>query len=318
MSGTVYCIGPLVLDRILTVDDLPGHDEKVFIKSTEERAGGPPLNGAWALTRLGEDARLVSTIGDDGEGVRLLQWLADHDMSTEAVEVEADSTTASATIIVDRTGEKAILIDPVANETLATIGAKVTLQSDDTVISNFFHPDAVARLFDRAENKGLERLIDLELPEIERWGWQAMEAILPFASIVVTNRQMLEAWMKKTGIDLSLVEGARELARFLSADGKRRAVVTLGASGLVAMESDQIRHIPALQVTPRNTTGAGDVFLAGLASAMRRRSRFEEACMFATACSAVFLQDGICDFEKARKRLQLMIREEHGHQYSGD
>ncbi len=309
MSGAIYCLGPLVLDRVLIVDDLPGHDEKAFIKTKEERAGGPPLNCAWALSRLGEDARLVSTIGDDGEGALLMQWLAERDMSTEAVDVKAGSATASATIIVDRTGEKAILIDPVPVETLAVIGDTISLQEDDTVISNFFHPEAVARMFDRAAKKNIERMIDLELPEIERWGWQAMENILPFASFVVTNRQVLEAWMARTGNDRPIAEAAETLARFLSGNGSRKAVVTLGSDGLVAIDGDQVHRFTAHKVTPRNTTGAGDVFLAGLATAMRRGRRFEKALAFGTAAAAHFLETGRCDGQGAEALMKENIKE---------
>lgn len=309
MSGAVYCLGPLVLDRVLTVDDLPGHDEKAFIKKKEERAGGPPLNCAWALSRLGEDARLVSTIGDDGEGAILMQWLAERDMSTEAVDVKADSATASATVIVDRTGEKAILIDPVPVETLAVIGYAVTLQTDDTVVSNFFHPEAVARMFDRAAEKGIDRLIDLELPEIERWGWQAMENILPFASLVVTNRQVLEAWMARSGNERPIDEAAEELARLLAADGSRKAVVTLGSDGLVAIDGDAVHRVGAFRVTPRNTTGAGDVFLAGLAAAIRRGGRFGAALVFGTAAAAHFLETGRCDGAAAEALMKDKMKE---------
>ena len=309
MSGAIYCLGPLVLDRVLSVDDLPGHDEKAFIKEKDERAGGPPLNCAWALSRLGEDARLVSTIGDDGEGAILMQWLAERDMSTEAVDVKVDSITASATIIVDRTGEKAILIDPVPVETLAVIGDTVTLQADDTVVSNFFHPEAVARLFDRAGEKGIDRMIDLELPEIERWGWQAMENILPFASLVVTNRQVLEAWMARTGNERPINEAAEELARFLAADGRRKAVVTLGSEGLVAIDGGAVHRVGAFRVTPRNTTGAGDVFLAGLATAVRRGRRFGAALVFGTAAAAHFLETGRCDGAAAEALMKDKMKE---------
>ncbi|MAM09813.1 MAG: hypothetical protein CML23_05010 [Rhizobiaceae bacterium] len=309
MSGAIYCLGPLVLDRILTVDDLPGHDEKAFIKEKEERAGGPPLNCAWALSRLGEDARLVSTIGDDGEGAILMQWLAERDMSTEAVDVKADSITASATIIVDRTGEKAILIDPVPVETLAVIGDSVSLQADDTVVSNFFHPEAVARMFDRAAKTGIDRMIDLELPEIERWGWQAMENILPFASLVVTNRQVLEAWMARIGNERPIAEAAEGLARFLSGAGSRSAVVTLGSEGLVAIDGDAVFRLDAFKVTPRNTTGAGDVFLAGLAAAMRRGRKFKKALAFGTAAAAHFLQTGRCDGAAAEALMKDKMKE---------
>ena len=194
-------------------------------------------------------------------------------------------------------------------ETLAVIGDTVTLQPDDTVVSNFFHPEAVARLFDRAAEKGIDRLIDLELPEIERWGWRAMENILPFASLVVTNRQVLEAWMARSGNERPIDEAAEELARFLAADGRRKAVVTLGSEGLVAIDGSAVHRVGAFRVTPRNTTGAGDVFLAGLATAMRRGRRFDAALVFGTAAAAHFLETGRCDDAAAEALVKEKMKE---------
>ncbi len=302
--GAIYCLGPLVLDRILEVDDLPGHDEKAFIKTKEDRAGGPPLNCAHALAQLGEDARLASIIGDDTDGKTLLQWLADQDMSTEAVEVDMEAVTASATIIVDRTGEKAILIDPMPMSMLNAIGESIEFQTDDCVIANFFQPEAIARIFSRAGALGLDRMIDLELPEIERWGWKAMEMVLPYASLVVTNRQVLEAWMTHAEKDISIEDAALEFARLLSGYGERRVVITLGADGLVARNGTEEICLSALKVKPRNTTGAGDVFLAGLTTALRRGRTFNHALVFATACSGTFLERGCCDFKMAESRMK--------------
>jgi len=50
--------------------------------------------------------------------------------------------------------------------------------------------------------------------------------------------------------------------------------------------------MPALAVSPRDTTGAGDVCLAGFVRAERLGREFDQALAFATAAAGLFLGSG--------------------------
>ncbi|MDR3376782.1 MAG: PfkB family carbohydrate kinase, partial [Ancalomicrobiaceae bacterium] len=99
-----YCMGPVVLDRVIEVDRIPGPDDKAFVKAKYETAGGPARNVAFALAGWGERVTAASVIGDDAVGQRLLDRLYEAGVSTDAIERVPDLATASCTIIVDRAG----------------------------------------------------------------------------------------------------------------------------------------------------------------------------------------------------------------------
>jgi sugar/nucleoside kinase (ribokinase family) len=288
----IYCLGPFVLDNIVEVRRLPGQDEKTFVTRRREAAGGPARNVAAALARWGEHAVLVSAIGDDTIGRRLVQSLADDALSPRGVAILADTPTATTTVIVDATGEKAILIDPLPEAALAGIGQAITPGAGDAVVANFYHPTAVARAFAVAASRGAASFIDLELPEIERWGWDAAFKVASGADMVIANRQVLSAWMAREGSGCDMDDGAEELARKLS-QGRGRACVTLGDRGLVACEAGRIIRLPAPSIRPRDTTGAGDVFLAALVRAERVVDSFDEALALATAAAGLFLESNL-------------------------
>ena len=50
--------------------------------------------------------------------------------------------------------------------------------------------------------------------------------------------------------------------------GARRVVLTLGADGAVLATRDDIVHVPAREVTVRDTTGCGDAVVGGLLAAL--------------------------------------------------
>jgi sugar/nucleoside kinase (ribokinase family) len=301
----IHCLGPLVLDRIIEVDRLPGHDEKAFISARREAAGGPPRNVAATLAGWGEQAVLISAIGDDPAGRLLLDFLAADGLAPEAIAVTAGMATATTIIIVDATGEKAILVDPIADAVLAGVGRDLAPAAGDTVVANFYHPGAVGAAFAAAARCGAATVIDLELPEIERWGWDAAFTAAAGAGMVLTNRQVLSAWMAREGIGGTIEDGAERLARRLSG-AAGRACVTLGDRGLVACAAGRIIRLPALPVRPLDTTGAGDVLLAGFIRAERLGRGFDQALALATAAAGLFLDSGRpawAEVEAAARRL---------------
>ncbi|WP_170937069.1 MULTISPECIES: PfkB family carbohydrate kinase [Rhodomicrobium] len=290
-AATIHCLGLLVLDRIVEVDRLPGHDEKAMVAARRETAGGPARNVAAALAAWGERAVLISAIGDDAAGGLLIDSLGADGLGPEGIAVVGGMATGTTIIIVDATGEKAILIDPVAESVLAGIGRDLMPEPGDVVVANLYHPGAVTAAFAQAAACRAASVIDLELPEIERWGWDAAFETAAGAGLTLTNRQVLSAWTASVGVEGTLEDGAERLARRLAGEG-RRACVTLGDLGLVACDAGRIVRVPALPVKARDTTGAGDTFLAAFIHAERLGKSFDDALALASAAAGLFVQSG--------------------------
>jgi sugar/nucleoside kinase (ribokinase family) len=62
---------------------------------------------------------------------------------------------------------------------------------------------------------------------------------------------------------------------------------TLGAAGAVALDGDRLFHVAGLPVHAVDTTGAGDVFRAGIIYGILREWPAESMLRFANAAAAV-------------------------------
>ena len=289
MIGPVcHCLGPVVLDRILDVDKLPGADDKAFVRGQREAIGGPARNVVAALVGWGRRVSLSSVIGDDPVGATLLNQLTAAGIASDCIDIVPDLLTATTLILVDQTGERAILIEPIAETVLATIGSHLTPARGDAVITNFFHPDAVSAALATARRTGALGVIDLEWPEITRWGWDAATGVVAQADLVVTNTQVMRAFAEREGMEPGW-DAARALAFSLRPVGGR-VCVTLGSQGFLARGGDREFRGPALPVRPRDTTGAGDRFLAGLVNALLAGEAFGGALRHALAAAGLFLR----------------------------
>jgi sugar/nucleoside kinase (ribokinase family) len=278
------------VDRVFRIDHLPGHDEKVFAEGMEELAGGQGLWAARALAAWRAPVAFVTCAGDDAAGRWLLAELSAIEGLGVRLELQPNERTETCVILVDKSGEKALVLAPADATLLAGLGDDLVASPGDVVTANYFHPSLKA-IFQRARARGAYTLLDLEAPAIEAWGWDPALAILGETDIVCTNGSMLAAWAEREHIHGDLLTRARALAAFL---GRRtsKVCVTLGGDGVLAWEDGHAFHSPAETIAIRNSTGAGDTFLAGLALATLHRWPFAEAVRLASAAAAGFLSDG--------------------------
>lgn len=262
MSASVHVLGVVALDMLLHVPMIPGRDQKTFATRTEYQPGGPASFVARAAAGLGADVMLQTAVGADAEGDRLIAAFDAAGIRTDAILRLAKERTPIAMLMIDGSGEKAIVIVPVPEELLLRYGAQSHYEPGAVLVTHLLHPHAVRGAAEKVRAAGGISLLDLEWPEVTRWGWDtAMEAARDI-DVICTNAQMLT---DRLG-DASL-ESARSLAWDL-ASGRKAACVTLGSEGVVVCAEGRIVHYPALRLKADNTTGAGDTFIATLAVAL--------------------------------------------------
>jgi len=79
-----------------------------------------------------------------------------------------------------------------------------------------------------------------------------------------------------------------EAAARMLAGGRRTIVVKLGKAGALAVSpAGETVRVPALHVTPRDTTGAGDSFNAGLLAGWLRGRPLESSMRLAAVCGSL-------------------------------
>ncbi len=77
-----------------------------------------------------------------------------------------------------------------------------------------------------------------------------------------------------------------EVARDLIRAGVKQVVMTVGEAGALIVDASSAKHVPAVRVAAVDTTGAGDAFNAGIATALAFGARLEAAVEFGVIVGA--------------------------------
>jgi 1-phosphofructokinase family hexose kinase len=138
--------------------------------------------------------------------------------------------------------------------------------------------DFYAPLIESARNAGSKVFLDTS-------GDALRAGIGAKPDLVKPNRTEAEALLGRQVVDFPSAAGA---ARDLITQGAESAVITLGAQGMLWLDSGNgpalIARPPRLKVI--STVGCGDVTMAGFAFAALRGMTGENALRFAAACGA--------------------------------
>lgn len=262
---------------MLSVPLLPGHDQKVLGRFLGKQPGGVGGNVACAASRLGLRTGLVSWVGDDMEGRLVLADLRRFGVDVTHVVVEANTSTNFTTVLVDPSGEKAIIVVPTAFNTLILDSPLVAYLSDTRLVySTAYDPDQLERTARVVHAAGGLMSADIE----------------PVAGLQdETLRQVLSA------VDIAFFDAGtlgtddyEQVAQELRTAGPELVVITLGVQGALACDVQGIIHCPAFRVPVVDTTGAGDCFTAAFLAAYLRQFPLKQALMYAHAAAALSIQ----------------------------
>ena len=109
----VTVIGPAVIDILASPVDLDaiaaGSRDLDRIRMS---FGGDALNEAVALSRLGRKVRLISKVGDDVAGRRILSYMEENGIPTDDVRVQEGLDTAINIALIEKDGNRKFLMNP--------------------------------------------------------------------------------------------------------------------------------------------------------------------------------------------------------------
>ena len=116
-------VGSTNVDLVVSVPHLPVPGATVLATSSRREAGGKGANQASALAWLGADVAFVSAVGDDADGAWTLAQLASAGVDTSQVLRSTHAPTGQAVVMVDPSGENAIVVSAGANALVTAPGA---------------------------------------------------------------------------------------------------------------------------------------------------------------------------------------------------
>jgi ribokinase/sulfofructose kinase len=269
-------VGDPDLDYVYATSRVPLADEKVPGRKLGAFPGGTTANAACAAARLGLRVAAYGRVGDDADG-RLLLAANDQFGVSNAFMRVVDFPTATTLIIVDQSGEKALVFAPMPFQPLDEAEFLTVARQARVVYTMPRNLDEHRRIAALARAAGAEVAIDIEAAVAPTRAH--LEALLGSADIVFMN----EGGFRATSAAPLTTEALRPLLAF----GPRVVAVTLGARGAIAVTRDSEAQQPGFPVEMRDSTGAGDCFNAAFLAADRRGDEIAQSIRFACAAAAI-------------------------------
>lgn len=301
-------VGLSCLDLVWHVASFPPAGSRTDARAHHRHGGGPAATAAVAAARYGVESRLWAIHGDDDAGRSLLSELQGENVDVSHVRVPVGARSFVSAVLVGPDGERWIF--PYRGEGLdddpdawpidqaASVGA---------VLTDLRHPRLARAVLRAAREAGVPSVVDLgNLRDLD-----ATED----ASVVIAAREAAEellvrvgaAGARAAGAAGGLAEGpaegpaagtaagdvadASEMAEAALAALRWRddqtVAITLGDEGVVYDAGDGLRHLPALPVEVRDTTGAGDVFHGVWAAALASGADADTCARHASVAAAL-------------------------------
>ena len=275
----ITVFGSINVDLVCRVKRAPNAGETVRGSDYVLFPGGKGANQALAARRAGAAVRLVGAIGDDGMAEIALRELTAGGVDLTAVQ-RLTGTTGLAIITVDEAGENAIVVSPGTNKRAnAAAIPPGAFAKGDTLLLQMEVPFAESLVAARAARTAGARVILSVAP------YTAVPAadVAAFDMVVVNQHEAADLARHFGLADGDADATATALAMHLG----RTVITTLGPDGAVAAGGDRVIRVPALALTPVDTTGAGDTFGGVLAAFLDEGADLETAVAHAAIAGSL-------------------------------
>lgn len=271
-DGRVRVIGSLNIDLTLRVPQLPAPGATILAIGRSVAFGGKGGNQAVAAAILGAQVSFHGAVGADDGGASYREELTSRGVEVTGLVTLPDQPTGSAVVLVDESGENSIVVAPGANG--AFVGAQRADQDGAVTLMQLEVPIAALEASIARFPRDVHILNPAPMPPDP----SAVTRLLASVQILVPNRNELGQLVGReepaTLDDVDTCVGALAFPGTL--------IVTLGADGaMVYFPGGGRQHLPAPQVSPLDTSGAGDAFCGALAAALAAGHTVADAAAWA-------------------------------------
>ena len=280
----VTVLGSLNVDRIWSVAELPTRGETVLASATRTEFGGKGANQAVAACRQGARVAMMGAVGGDDDGERYRTYLSEMGVDCSAVGTERDTITGSAHVYVDARGENQIVVASGANwrvtsDSLASALPALLVRSD-VLLAQLETPAAVVSdALRQAAACGVRTILNAS-PFTSDFRWDQ-----PIDSAVINEHECRD-FFQCTPAELGTLDRAGR-SQFLEKYRLQHLVVTQGCEPTLHFSADATHVIPTYRVEPKDTVGAGDMFVGALAVKLAEGASWPEALWHANVAAAL-------------------------------
>lgn len=276
----ILVIGSINMDMVIDTPRIPQTGESVFGTGFKTVQGGKGANQAIAVSRLGNNVRMIGCVGNDVYGDELINSL--HSYGVDTTKIKKCDCSSGIAVITVCDGNNSIIAYPGANDKLEKSILEENEESfkwADIVILQFEMPiETVISAARKAKRYGsLVILNPAPMKEFDK-------SLFDFVDILIPNSIEAGQLLGRDEITLSEAPDAiEELRKY----GIELVIITMGKEGSVYNCGDEIFHQKAFEIDVVDTTAAGDSFIGGLCTALCNNMNITDAISYATAVSTL-------------------------------
>ncbi len=286
MAGLVTVLGSFVVDLMARSPHIPIPGETVKGSIFKMGPGGKGSNQAVAAHRCGGTVKLITKVGADVFGNVALDFYIGEGMATTSVFEDPELSTGIALIMVDEhSAQNSITVVP---------GACGAIRAEEMARADAILDETMILV------SQLETNLDILSPAVQKVQMHGGLAILNPAPApqealpsdfigmfdLVTPNETEASFL--TGIEVVNRETAHKAALALQGMGVKDVIITLGKMGCYLLSSTgESLLFPTVEVDVVDTTGAGDAFNGGLATALSQGKDLKHAILYATVVASL-------------------------------
>ena len=253
-----------------------------------ERIGGAPLNVASRLSGLGIQTEMISKVGDDEKGKKLISYLKSKNIKTEIIAKDTDYATGVVNVTLSAGGSATYEIaHPVAWDKIEISDAMKTevKKADAFIFGSLVCRDEVSRntlfqLLPEAKYRVFD--INLRPPFYEK---EVLVKLMNQADFIKFNDDELFEIAEMIGSPYNSLE---QNLQYLSEETNTPTIcVTKGRHGAVLLKGEKRFYNSGFKVKVKDTVGAGDSFLASLIAGLLKEEDPQSTLDFACAMGAL-------------------------------
>jgi len=270
-NNRVICFGEVLWDM------LPGG----------AKPGGAPMNVAVHLSRLGQDATIVSRIGNDLLGQKLIEFLHVNGTGTQYIETDESLPTSQVLVKLDANRNATYEIcEPVAWDNIClNDSARKKIKEAGLIIFGTLaaRGNTTRNTLLEILDSGIFKLIDINLrPPFDNR--ETVEELLFRSDMAKLNNDELKiigSWHE------NFSEEKEQIVWMANHYGFDHICVTRGSHGAILYDRGTFYEHPGFRVKTADTVGAGDAFLAALVASLLGNQPNEKSLEFACATGAL-------------------------------
>lgn len=282
-KAKVVVLGSFVVDLMMRADRLPVAGETIKGNGFFMGAGGKGSNQGVAASLSGSNVVMITKLGCDEFSKIALDSFRSNNIDTSYIMQDKNYSTGAALIMVDQnTSENKIIVTLGACNNITDI--EIDNVADEIKSADIFltqletNQSAVLRAIDIAYKSNVPIILNPAPAEL-------FDESLYSRIDYFTPNETEAAYF--SGVEINTIADAERAGQFFLSKGVKNCVFTLGSKGAFLYNGEMSKLYPPYKVKVLDTTGAGDAFNGGLATALAEGRSLDDAIKFANATASL-------------------------------